>query len=121
MGGLGILCCVGDPSVPNPRISSHLARREAPSSLPLARTAGLPLGPEGWVGESAPQKGAGAGPLAACPQGSVHTQPFRPVLPPSLPYPRRQGTSLIMGWASQWGLVESKRIADGIPVIHQHE
>ena len=48
-------------------------------------------------------------------------EPFRPVLPPSLPYPRRQGTSLIVGWASQWGLVESKRIADGIPVIHQHE
>ena len=32
---------------------------------------GLPLGPEDW-GETSPRpKGAGAGPLAACPQGSV--------------------------------------------------
>ena len=69
--------------------------------------------------EFAPPRGAGAGPLAACPQGSV--QPVRPVLPPSLPDPRRQGTSLIVGWASQWGLAESKRIADGMTVLHQHE
>ena len=74
--------------------------------------------PRGMGYEFAPPRGAGAGPLAACPQGFV--QPFRPVLPPSLPYPRRQGTSLIMGWASQWGLAESTRAADGIPVIHQH-
>jgi len=51
-------------------------------------------GPRGMGGESAPLKGAGAGPLAACPQGSV--QPLRPLLPPSLPYPRRQGTSLVL-------------------------
>jgi len=57
-------------------------------------------GPRGMGGESAPLKGAGAGPLAACPQGSV--QPLRPLLPPSLPYPRRQGTSLVLrlGWES---------------------
>ena len=100
MGGLGILCCVGDPSVPNPRISSHLARGEG--RFPWHEMQACHYPPRGMGGECAPPWGAGAGPLAACPQGFV--QPFRPVLPPSLPYPRRQGTSLVLGWVQSVGV-----------------
>ena len=71
MGGLGILCCVGDPSVPNPRISSHLARGEG--RFPWHEMQACHYPPRGMGGECAPRRGAGAGPLAACPQGFVHT------------------------------------------------
>ena len=95
----------------------HLAR--GGRSFPLAQNAGLPPPASRDMGyEFAPPRGAGLGHWPRVPRGSYsHLGLCRPLAP----YPRRQGTSLIVGWASQWGLMESKRIADGIPVIHQHE
>jgi len=101
------------------RLHASLATwREGEGRSPWHKMQACHYQPQEMGYEFAPPRGAGLGHWPRVPRGSYsHLGLCRPLAP----YPRRQGTSLIVGWASQWGLVESKRIADGIPVIHQHE